>query len=298
MSGTTGPARAEHHLGDRLAALVDGELGHEERERVLAHLATCCGCKDEAEAQRRIKNLFAVAAPPLPSDGLLARLQALPATVDEGGGPAGDDAAEPRAGRPPRPALSVLPGGDASGGLLTPQRGFRVHRTPEPERVAAAASRGRRFAFAAAGAVSLAAVALGGALGTAATTGGSTANAGGPGTAPLRPTAGVERPTDRRNEPSGPGVVPLGRGTGLSAASSGPTGSAAAAPRLTPVLPGAAAPYASSPHLGPLRPARVPAAHAPGTPLALAPPPTLRTTAVKRPSPAPGTTPMAVSHRP
>ncbi|MET7613373.1 zf-HC2 domain-containing protein, partial [Streptomyces seoulensis] len=49
MSGTgTDPAEArlaEQHLGDRLSALVDGELGHESRDRVLAHLATCCRCR-------------------------------------------------------------------------------------------------------------------------------------------------------------------------------------------------------------------------------------------------------------
>ncbi|MER5782063.1 zf-HC2 domain-containing protein, partial [Streptomyces mobaraensis] len=33
--------------GARLAALVDGELGHDARERVLAHLATCWTCKAE-----------------------------------------------------------------------------------------------------------------------------------------------------------------------------------------------------------------------------------------------------------
>jgi len=58
---------AEQHLGDRLSALVDGELGHEARERVLAHLATCAKCKSEADEQRRLKNVFAEVAPrPLP----------------------------------------------------------------------------------------------------------------------------------------------------------------------------------------------------------------------------------------
>ncbi|WP_349632444.1 anti-sigma factor family protein [Streptomyces lydicamycinicus] len=64
MSGNGGPSPAEQHLGDRLAALVDGELGHDARERVLAHLATCGKCKAEADAQRRLKNVFAQAAPP------------------------------------------------------------------------------------------------------------------------------------------------------------------------------------------------------------------------------------------
>ena len=69
---------AEQHLGDRLSALVDGELGHESRDRVLAHLATCAKCKAEADAQRRLKNVFAEMAPPPPSESFLARLQGLP----------------------------------------------------------------------------------------------------------------------------------------------------------------------------------------------------------------------------
>ena len=71
-------AEAEQHLGDRLAALVDGELGHDARERVLAHLATCPKCKTEADAQRRLKSVFAETAPPPPSESFLARLQGLP----------------------------------------------------------------------------------------------------------------------------------------------------------------------------------------------------------------------------
>ncbi|MEV5446012.1 zf-HC2 domain-containing protein, partial [Streptomyces sp. NPDC052644] len=85
MSGTR-PTPAEQHLGDRLAALVDGELGHDARERVLAHLATCARCKAEADAQRRLKNYFAEAAPPPPPAGLLARLQGLPGGAASDGG--------------------------------------------------------------------------------------------------------------------------------------------------------------------------------------------------------------------
>ncbi|EKX67751.1 zf-HC2 domain-containing protein [Streptomyces ipomoeae] len=86
MSGSR-PTPAEQHLGDRLSALVDGELGHEARERVLAHLATCAKCKAEADAQRRLKNVFAEAAPPPPSESFLARLQMLPAGDTDGGSP-------------------------------------------------------------------------------------------------------------------------------------------------------------------------------------------------------------------
>ncbi|WP_406158632.1 zf-HC2 domain-containing protein [Streptomyces sp. NBC_01005] len=187
MSGTD-PTPAEQHLGDRLAALVDGELKHDARERVLAHLATCAKCKAEAAAQRRLKSVFAQSAPPSPSEGFLARLQGLP------GGPGGDDdgpdrpfggsgrfgdglfpVIQPSGSRPDSPgnrplggfgflptphgSTAVLPGGPS-------RSGFRIHEVGrEGER---SPWRGRRFAFAAASAVSLAAIALGGALPTGA----------------------------------------------------------------------------------------------------------------------------------
>lgn len=186
MSGT-GPTPAEAHLGDRLAALVDGELKHDARERVLAHLATCARCKAEADAQRRLKSAFAMSASPSPSEGFLARLQGLP------GGPGGEDPgpggpfggrgpfADPffpelrpggstRAGSAPSPldgfgylpaahgSTAVLPGASGPGGV------FRIHEVArDADR---SPWRGRRFAFAAASAVSLAAIALGGTLPT------------------------------------------------------------------------------------------------------------------------------------
>ncbi|MER0242544.1 zf-HC2 domain-containing protein [Streptomyces sp. HSW2009] len=157
MTGSGGQSPAEQHLGDRLAALVDGELGHDARERVLAHLATCPRCKDEADAQRRLKSVFAQTAPPPPSEGFLARLQNLPA------GPlTGEDGPSPLDG--PVTGREVFDMRDEAFSFLPPsagatrQRGFRIHEVDR------ALPRSRRFAFAAAGAVSLAAVALGGAL--------------------------------------------------------------------------------------------------------------------------------------
>ncbi|KOU70159.1 membrane protein [Streptomyces sp. MMG1533] len=165
-------------MGDRLAALVDGELGHESRDRVLAHLATCAKCKAEADAQRRLKNVFAEAAPPPPSESFLARLQGLPAGDDTddgddspfggsafGGGLAGRSGAAGVFGLkrgerfefdylPARSHASVLPPSSAN-------RGFRIHDVSRHE-AERSASRGLRFAFVAAGAVSLAAIALGG----------------------------------------------------------------------------------------------------------------------------------------
>jgi anti-sigma factor RsiW len=43
------------HLGERLSALIDGELSCEERDRVLGHLARCGWCRDEASALRTLK---------------------------------------------------------------------------------------------------------------------------------------------------------------------------------------------------------------------------------------------------
>ncbi|GHE51286.1 zf-HC2 domain-containing protein [Streptomyces cellulosae] len=144
---------AEHHLGDRLAALVDGELGHDARERVLAHVATCAKCKAEVDEQRRLKNVFAAAAPPPPSESLLARLQGLPAGggFGDGGSPLGG---------------SSLPGGSTAG-VFGARRGERFEFAYAPVRrhqpaAARPSSRGVRLAFVAAGAVSLAAIALGG----------------------------------------------------------------------------------------------------------------------------------------
>ncbi|MDX2525978.1 anti-sigma factor family protein [Streptomyces europaeiscabiei] len=248
MSGTR-PTPAEQHLGDRLSALVDGELGHEARDRVLAHLATCAKCKTEADEQRRLKNVFAEAAPPPPSESFLARLQMLPAGGDgDGGSPLSGGFAGRLGSTAGRPGLPVDlsdsrdfadfgvfgPGGDSfgyvpsgpHGGALTPSegrgllggrgflgdrgflggrgflgdrgamddrgflgggrdlsedadggadpteraagstgvtgdRGFRIHAVSRQE-AERSASRGMRFAFVAAGAVSLAAIALGG----------------------------------------------------------------------------------------------------------------------------------------
>ncbi|MET8679220.1 zf-HC2 domain-containing protein [Streptomyces sp. NPDC004647] len=155
MTGFGGTSHAEQHLGDRLAALVDGELGHDTRERVLAHLATCWTCKAEADAQRRLKSVFAETAPPPPSEGLLARLQGLPGGDGGQESPFGSGNGGVFGMRPEAFAYVPSGGHGARGGQ---RGGFPIH---DVERNS---SRSRRFAFAAAGAVSLAAFALGGAL--------------------------------------------------------------------------------------------------------------------------------------
>ncbi|MEU0249368.1 zf-HC2 domain-containing protein [Streptomyces sp. NPDC006235] len=222
--------------------MVDGELGHDARERVLAHVATCPKCKAEVDAQRRLKNVFAEAAPPPPSESFLARLQGLPA----GGGPDGDatppgGAALPGglSGRfgssgafgakrgdrfefgyvPARQHAPVLPPSAGNQGLrsggrgLPPDdrglpagsRGFRIHDVgrQEPDR----SSSRLRFAFAAAGAVSLAAIALGGVTAGTPT---DTEARGGAGTGsnvtPMRTqgTGAAAQPESQRRRSTGP----------------------------------------------------------------------------------------------
>ncbi|MFD5429456.1 anti-sigma factor family protein [Streptomyces sp. NPDC127084] len=158
MSGI-GPSPAEQHLGDRLAALIDGELKHDTRDRVLAHLATCPKCKAEADAQRRLKSVFAATAPPPPSEGFLARLQGLPGGPP-GGQPADDDAQRGPfgGGRLPDGVFGMRPEG-----FPPSDAGFRIHEVGRQE-AERSVWRGRRLALTAASAVSFAAIALSGSL--------------------------------------------------------------------------------------------------------------------------------------
>jgi anti-sigma factor RsiW len=65
--------------GDLLSGLVDGELDHPTRERVLSHLMACPGCQQETETLRTLKARlqWAGAETPLPSEAFSARLRGL-----------------------------------------------------------------------------------------------------------------------------------------------------------------------------------------------------------------------------
>ncbi|MFE1949220.1 MULTISPECIES: anti-sigma factor family protein [Streptomyces] len=251
---------ADEHLGDRLAALVDGELNHDARERVLAHLATCPRCKTEADAQRRLKSVFAQTAPPPPSESFLARLQGLPggADGDTGGTPFGGGGFG--SGRPlggvrgfgqgvfdvDAEAFAYAPSGAHAAVFPSEERGFRIHEVGRPD--ADRASRGRRFAFAAAGAVSLAALALGGVSAgipadTADTRGGSGSNV-----TPLRSQTAGATPSSEAQRRRSTSPLSSGQGGGALAAPVSPIEAGA------PLLPGsghgsAVVPYATTPML-------------------------------------------------
>ncbi|MGW0661353.1 anti-sigma factor family protein [Streptodolium elevatio] len=149
-----------NHPEDKLAAYVDGELGHDAREKVLAHLAQCADCRVEAEEQRRVKALLARSSQPGPSADLMARLLAM----GEGGfgGPA-EPAHDEDELIPPPPRirgsvqpLSRKPGAARPRGGTGP-RGGRPNSAPS--RVRPPVGR-RRLTFAAAGAFSMMAMAL------------------------------------------------------------------------------------------------------------------------------------------
>ena len=70
--------RFNDHLGARLAALVDGELAHDDRDRVLAHLAGCAACRTLVESERSLKSDLAAMPMPEPSARLMAALFQIP----------------------------------------------------------------------------------------------------------------------------------------------------------------------------------------------------------------------------
>jgi anti-sigma factor RsiW len=57
-----------------LSSLVDGELDHESRDQLLAHLAHCDECREVVEANRRIKSVVSSLPDPVPSESFVAGL--------------------------------------------------------------------------------------------------------------------------------------------------------------------------------------------------------------------------------
>ncbi|MEU5865717.1 anti-sigma factor [Nonomuraea sp. NPDC047529] len=71
------------HLGERVSALVDGELNHTERDRALAHLTFCADCRREVESMRALKSrLRSLDGPAMPADLTMSLLR-----MAEPGGP-------------------------------------------------------------------------------------------------------------------------------------------------------------------------------------------------------------------
>jgi hypothetical protein len=105
------------HLGERVAALVDGQLCAEAVERAHAHLAGCRACRDAVEAERLMKARLASLRGPEPSSDLRQRLLALggpngpmpPRVGHVPGSPRPQPIAAPRVSQAPAAAPSPVP---------------------------------------------------------------------------------------------------------------------------------------------------------------------------------------------
>ena len=131
------------HLGQRITALVDGELGHAERDKALVHLAACDQCRAEADALRVLKRRLRAMGDALPADSLIRRLQAM---------------GEP--GDPLPPAIRRLPGQSRTPAPARPTRP-RDTRPAARRRVAADRRRRPRGRYLVAGAAALAVLGIG-----------------------------------------------------------------------------------------------------------------------------------------
>jgi anti-sigma factor RsiW len=61
------------HLGDRLSALIDGELDGAERDRASAHLAGCEQCRTEAAELRALKRKLSTLLSRAPAEAAMTR---------------------------------------------------------------------------------------------------------------------------------------------------------------------------------------------------------------------------------
>ncbi len=196
------------HLGDRVAALLDGELDHGARDRALSHLAHCDACRAEVEGQRAVKALLRTSGSPGPSPETLSGLLSLAAP----GGPL-----------PPR--ARTMPLGPVVPDLPAPGRRTRGSARPDGRRSDSSrpagrllVGRARRARVATAGALSVAVLVLG----TAFVAGGTAGSAG-----PLvSPVAELSVEHSRTTT----GVTVGDPGVGLMASFDSPTGTGPTAP--------------------------------------------------------------------
>jgi anti-sigma factor RsiW len=106
------------HLGQRLSALIDGELDGDERDRVLVHLARCEPCRGEAVALRTLKRRMNALGEAAADAALTRRLIGLAQPGQSPSGPwpglAGAGGAGAHASRELRPAWYVTFGAAAA----------------------------------------------------------------------------------------------------------------------------------------------------------------------------------------
>ncbi len=98
------------HLGQRLSALIDGELEASEREHVLIHVTKCGSCRDEVAALRMLKRRMNALGEAAAGAALTGKLMGLSESV--------------LAGRMPM-AEAVWPAAAPAGGWQVPGQGSR-----------------------------------------------------------------------------------------------------------------------------------------------------------------------------
>ena len=97
------------HLGQRISALIDGELSDSERDRVLAHIAGCDDCRQEAVALRALKQRMHSLGEAMVDTALTGRLMAMAMPPD----------GRPWTARPPwRPRVSFPAARILTAGIL------------------------------------------------------------------------------------------------------------------------------------------------------------------------------------
>ena len=87
------------HLGQRISALIDGELSDSERDRVLTHIAGCDACRQEAVALRALKHRMHSLGEAMVDAALTGRLMAMAMPPD----------GRPWTARPPWRPRAVFP---------------------------------------------------------------------------------------------------------------------------------------------------------------------------------------------
>jgi hypothetical protein len=87
------------HLGQRISALIDGELSDTERDRVLTHIAGCDACRQEAVALRALKQRMHSLGEAMVDAALTGRLMAMAMPPD----------GRPWTARPPWRARGTFP---------------------------------------------------------------------------------------------------------------------------------------------------------------------------------------------
>jgi anti-sigma factor RsiW len=107
------------HLGDQVAAFVDGQLDYPRRERALQHLSDCAQCRAAVDQQRWVKTRVQTLPSAEPSASLLSALTQVSTDPPSPTQPAPDASRRPVPGGPARRGALLLAGaGSLAAGFI------------------------------------------------------------------------------------------------------------------------------------------------------------------------------------